>query len=79
MESSDDKKRMIESDNEQRPNKLEVSRETRFTSGSKYEGTSWNAVDKTGIGRYVTPHGANQVQFLKKRKERKEKTKLNSL
>jgi len=53
MGSSSNKK--IESDNEQTLNEIEILR-TRFISGSKYEGT-WNAAEKTGIGRYVTSHG----------------------
>ncbi|XP_024869504.1 MORN repeat-containing protein 5 isoform X2 [Temnothorax curvispinosus] len=34
---------------------IEMLRETRFITGSKYEGT-WDAIDMTGIGRYVTPY-----------------------
>ncbi|XP_018341400.1 PREDICTED: MORN repeat-containing protein 5-like [Trachymyrmex septentrionalis] len=30
-------------------------REIQFVTGSSYEGT-WNAIEKTGIGRYVTPY-----------------------
>ncbi|EZA57064.1 MORN repeat-containing protein [Ooceraea biroi] len=55
MDWSNDKK-MPESDDKQGRNETELLRETRFISGSGYEGT-WNAIDKTGIGRYVTPHG----------------------
>lgn len=34
---------------------VEMLRETRFVGGSTYEG-SWDAIDKTGVGRYVTPY-----------------------
>ncbi|XP_014482285.1 PREDICTED: MORN repeat-containing protein 5-like [Dinoponera quadriceps] len=48
---------VVQNNNNGNEDKIELLRETRFVSGSKYEGT-WNAIDKEGIGRYVTP---NQV------------------
>lgn len=34
---------------------IEMLPEIRFPNGSTYEG-SWNAIDMTGVGRYVTPY-----------------------
>ncbi|XP_029155971.1 MORN repeat-containing protein 5-like isoform X1 [Nylanderia fulva] len=45
---------MKKNDNKEE-DEIEMLRETRFISGSTYEG-SWNAIDKSGIGRYVTPY-----------------------
>lgn len=34
---------------------IEMLPETQFITGSRYEGT-WDAIDMTGIGRYITPY-----------------------
>lgn len=44
----------MENDDE-KADETEMSREIRFVTGSTYKGT-WNAIDKTDIGRYVTPY-----------------------
>lgn len=46
---------MSKSDNEEENGIDNDIREIRFFGGSKYTGT-WGAIDKTGIGRYVTPY-----------------------
>jgi len=42
-------------ENDEKADEIEMLRKIRFINGSTYEGT-WNAIDKTGIGRYVTPY-----------------------
>lgn len=44
--------KVVQDDNEME-DEVEVLQEILFVSGGKYEGT-WNAIDKEGIGRYVT-------------------------
>ncbi|KYQ53969.1 MORN repeat-containing protein 5 [Trachymyrmex zeteki] len=40
---------------DKKADEIEMLREIQFVTESRYEGT-WNAIDKTGIGRYVTPY-----------------------
>jgi len=42
-------------ENDEKPDEIEMFREIQFVTGSRYEGM-WNAINKTGIGRYVTPY-----------------------
>lgn len=49
---------MTQDDNE-KEDEIEMLQEIRFISGGKYEGT-WNAIDKEGIGRYVTSNSKSQ-------------------
>ncbi|KAG5331419.1 MORN5 protein, partial [Acromyrmex heyeri] len=46
---------MTMENDDKKADEIEMLREIQFVTGSKYEGT-WNAIDKTGIGRYVTPY-----------------------
>lgn len=45
---------MKKSDNKEE-DEIKMLREIRFANGSTYEG-SWDAIDMTGVGRYVTPY-----------------------
>ncbi|XP_018053059.1 PREDICTED: MORN repeat-containing protein 5-like [Atta colombica] len=42
-------------ENDEKPDEIEMFREIQFVTGSRYKGM-WNAINKTGIGRYVTPY-----------------------
>lgn len=46
---------MTMENDDKKADEIEMLRETRFLTGSRYEGT-WDAIGKTGIGRYVTPY-----------------------
>lgn len=52
---SEQQSNTMKKNNNKEGDEVEMVRETRFVSGSTYEG-SWDAIDKTGIGRYVTPY-----------------------
>ncbi|XP_018401114.1 PREDICTED: MORN repeat-containing protein 5 [Cyphomyrmex costatus] len=46
---------MTMENDDKKADEIETLREIQFVTGSRYEGT-WNAIDKTGIGRYITPY-----------------------